>query len=113
MDIAKKSRNDHMSLKRALNVRRRLDNKTILRLDMVKRAWELYRCLVHLAVENFTRQVDLLDCSDDLQEDLSRNDMADDIGIAKHDIDLHNKMRKNIMKTPVEGVLKNEKCWWC
>ncbi|KAF7997667.1 hypothetical protein HCN44_008840 [Aphidius gifuensis] len=71
------------------------------------------RCLVHLAVKNFTRQIDLLDCSDDLQEDLSRNDMVDDIGIAKHDIDLHNKMRKKIIKTPVKRVLKNEKWWWC
>ncbi|KAF7988703.1 hypothetical protein HCN44_001276 [Aphidius gifuensis] len=58
-----------------------------------------------LAVEDFTWQAaDLLDRLDDLQEDLSRNDFADDVGGAKHGIDLHNEMRKKIMKVPVEEV---------
>ncbi|XP_033224250.1 kalirin isoform X3 [Belonocnema kinseyi] len=58
-----------------------------------------------LAVEDFTWQAaDLLDRLDDLQEDLSRNDFADDVGGAKHGIDLHNEMKKKIMKVPVEEV---------
>ncbi|XP_023289652.1 LOW QUALITY PROTEIN: triple functional domain protein [Orussus abietinus] len=58
-----------------------------------------------LAVEDFTWQAaDLLDRLDDLQEDLSRNDFADDVGGAKHGIELHNEMKKKIMKVPVEDV---------
>lgn len=58
-----------------------------------------------LAVEDFTWQAaDLLDRLDDLQEDLSRNDFADDVSGAKHGMDLHNEMRKKIMKIPVEEV---------
>lgn len=59
---------------------------------------------VRLALEDFTWQAtDLLDRLDDLQEDLSRNDFADDVGGAKHGIDMHNEMKKKIMKVPVEG----------
>ncbi|XP_015585806.1 triple functional domain protein isoform X4 [Cephus cinctus] len=58
-----------------------------------------------LAVEDFIWQAaDLLDRLDDLQEDLSRNDFADDVGGAKHGIDLHNEMKKKIMNIPVEEV---------
>lgn len=58
-----------------------------------------------LAVEDFTWQAaDLLDRLDDLQEDLSRNDFADDVAGAKHGIDLHNEMKKKIMKVPVEEI---------
>ncbi|KAK2576355.1 hypothetical protein KPH14_005709 [Odynerus spinipes] len=58
-----------------------------------------------LAVEDFTWQAaDLLDRLDDLQEDLSRNDFADDVGGAKHGIDLHNEMKKKILKIPVEEI---------
>ena len=58
-----------------------------------------------LAVEDFTWQAaDLLDRLDDLQEDLSRNDFADDVTGAKHGIDLHNEMKKKIMKVPVEEI---------
>lgn len=58
-----------------------------------------------LALEDFTWQVaDLLDRLDDLQEDLSRNDFADDVVGAKHGIDTHNEMKKKIMKVPVEDV---------
>ncbi|XP_050446122.1 kalirin isoform X3 [Cataglyphis hispanica] len=58
-----------------------------------------------LVVEDFTWQAaDLLDRLDDLQEDLSRNDFADDVAGAKHGIDLHNEMKKKIMKVPVEDI---------
>ncbi|XP_070530534.1 triple functional domain protein isoform X5 [Cardiocondyla obscurior] len=58
-----------------------------------------------LVVEDFTWQAaDLLDRLDDLQEDLSRNDFADDVAGAKHGIDLHNEMKKKIMKVPVEEI---------
>ncbi|XP_014209362.1 triple functional domain protein, partial [Copidosoma floridanum] len=63
-----------------------------------------------LAVEDFTWQAtEILDRLDDLQEDLSRNDFADDVGGAKHGIDLHNEMKKKIMKVSVEeiGVVGN------
>ncbi|XP_058807994.1 kalirin-like, partial [Phymastichus coffea] len=60
---------------------------------------------VRLALEDFTWQAtDLLDRLDDLQEDLSRNDFADDVGGAKHGIDMHNEMKKKIMKVPVEDI---------
>ncbi|KAI4471040.1 rho guanine exchange factor-related [Holotrichia oblita] len=58
-----------------------------------------------LAVEEFSWQAaDLLDRLDDLQEDLSRSDFADDVSGAKHKIDLHNEMKKKIMKAPVEDI---------
>ncbi|KAL3284865.1 hypothetical protein HHI36_019003, partial [Cryptolaemus montrouzieri] len=58
-----------------------------------------------LAVEEFSWQAaDLLDRLDDLQEDLARNDFAEDVSGAKHKIDLHNDMKKKIMKVPVEDL---------
>uniref|UniRef100_A0AAR5PYU8 Non-specific serine/threonine protein kinase n=1 Tax=Dendroctonus ponderosae TaxID=77166 RepID=A0AAR5PYU8_DENPD len=58
-----------------------------------------------LATEEFSWQAaDLLDRLDDLQEDLARNDFADDVSGAKHKIDLHNEMKKKIMKAPVEDI---------
>ncbi|KAK6627030.1 hypothetical protein RUM43_003138 [Polyplax serrata] len=60
---------------------------------------------MRLAVEDFVWQAaDLLDRLDDLQEDLSRNDFADDIQGAKHSIDIHADMKKKIMKAPVEEI---------
>lgn len=60
---------------------------------------------VFQAVEDFVWQAaDLLDRLDDLQEDLSRNDFADDIQGAKHSIDIHADMKKKIMKAPVEEI---------
>jgi triple functional domain protein len=57
------------------------------------------------ALEDFMWQAaDLLDRLDDLQEDLSRNDFADDVAGAKHGIDLHAEMKKKIMKAPVEDI---------
>ncbi|CAL7943982.1 unnamed protein product [Xylocopa violacea] len=58
-----------------------------------------------LAVEDFTWQAaDLVDRFDDLREDLNRNDFADDVAGAKHEIDLHNEMKKKILKVPVEDI---------
>lgn len=58
-----------------------------------------------LAVEDFAWQAaDLLDRLDDLQEDLARNDFADDVSGAKHKIDNHNDIKKKIMKAPVEDI---------
>uniref|UniRef100_A0A1Y1LT27 Uncharacterized protein n=2 Tax=Photinus pyralis TaxID=7054 RepID=A0A1Y1LT27_PHOPY len=58
-----------------------------------------------LAVEEFVWQAaDILDRLDDLQEDLSRNDFAEDVSGAKHGIDMHNEMKKKIMKAPVEDI---------
>ncbi|XP_066996303.2 kalirin [Anabrus simplex] len=60
---------------------------------------------MRLALEDFVWQAaDLLDRLDDLQEDLSRNDFADDVAGAKHGIDLHNEMKKKILKAPVEDI---------
>ncbi|XP_052122184.1 kalirin isoform X6 [Frankliniella occidentalis] len=60
---------------------------------------------MRLALEDFVWQAaDLLDRLDDLQEDLSRNDFADDVNGAKHGIDVHNDMKKKIMKAPVEDI---------
>ncbi|KDR16954.1 Triple functional domain protein, partial [Zootermopsis nevadensis] len=60
---------------------------------------------IRLALEDFMWQAaDLLDRLDDLQEDLSRNDFADDVAGAKHGIDLHCEMKKKIMKAPVEDI---------
>lgn len=60
---------------------------------------------LRVAVEDFAWQAaDLLDRLDDLQEDLVRNDFADDVSGAKHGIDLHNEMKKKIMKAPVEEI---------
>lgn len=56
-------------------------------------------------MEEFAWQAaDLLDRLDDLQEDLARNDFADDVSGAKHKIDQHNEMKKKIMKAPVEDI---------
>ncbi|XP_045464356.1 kalirin isoform X2 [Harmonia axyridis] len=58
-----------------------------------------------LAVEEFSWQAaDMLDRLDDLQEDLARNDFAEDVSGAKHKIDVHNDMKKKIMKVPIEEL---------
>lgn len=57
------------------------------------------------ALEELTWQAgDILDRLDDLQEDLARSDFADDVSGAKHGIDLHNEMKKKIVKVPVEEL---------
>lgn len=65
-----------------------------------------------LAVEEFSWQAaDMLDRLDDLQEDLTRNDFAEDVSGAKHKIDLHNDMKKKIMKVPIEELDILGKCF--
>lgn len=60
---------------------------------------------VRLALEEFLWQVgDMLDRIDDLQEDMSRSDFAEDVNGAKHGIDHHNDMKKKILKLPIEDI---------
>lgn len=61
--------------------------------------------LIFQALEDFLWQAaDLLDRLDDLQEDLSRGDLAEDLAGAKTALELHNEMKKKILKAPVEDV---------
>jgi len=46
----------------------------------------------------------MADRIDDLQEDLNRNDFAEDVPLARHAIDHHNEMRKKITKLPIEDL---------
>lgn len=58
-----------------------------------------------LAIEDFFWQAsDMVDRIDDLQEDLSRNDFAEDVTGAKHSLDHHNEMKKKILKLPIEDL---------
>ncbi|XP_034481453.1 triple functional domain protein isoform X1 [Drosophila innubila] len=58
-----------------------------------------------LAIEDFFWQAgDMADRIDDLQEDLNRNDFAEDVSLARHAIDHHNEMRKKITKLPIEDL---------
>ncbi|XP_026680384.1 triple functional domain protein-like [Diaphorina citri] len=57
------------------------------------------------AVEDFLWQAgDVLDQLDDLQEDIGRNDLGEDAVSAKHALDVHNDMKKKILKAPVEEI---------
>ncbi|XP_037933419.1 triple functional domain protein isoform X2 [Teleopsis dalmanni] len=58
-----------------------------------------------LAIEDFFWQAsDLADRIDDLQEDLQRNDFAEDVNGARHSLDHHNEMKKKILKLPIEDL---------
>ncbi|XP_013112529.1 triple functional domain protein [Stomoxys calcitrans] len=58
-----------------------------------------------LAIEDFFWQAsDLADRIDDLQEDLQRNDFAEDVSGARHALDHHNEMKKKILKLPIEDL---------
>ncbi|KAM7356678.1 trio Rho guanine nucleotide exchange factor [Cochliomyia hominivorax] len=58
-----------------------------------------------LAIEDFFWQAsDLADRIDDLQEDLQRNDFAEDVNGARHALDHHNEMKKKILKLPIEDL---------
>ncbi|XP_033241427.1 triple functional domain protein isoform X1 [Drosophila pseudoobscura] len=58
-----------------------------------------------LAIEDFFWQAgDMADRIDDLQEDLNRNDFAEDVALARHAIDHHNEMKKKITKLPIEDL---------
>ncbi|XP_068142683.1 LOW QUALITY PROTEIN: triple functional domain protein [Drosophila tropicalis] len=55
-----------------------------------------------MAIEDFFWLAgDMADRIDDLQEDLNRNDFAEDVTQARHAIDHHNEMRKKINKLPI------------
>lgn len=57
------------------------------------------------AVEEFLYQAaEVLDRLEDVQDDLSRNEFADDVQGAKHGIDVHVDVKKEILKTPVEDI---------
>lgn len=58
-----------------------------------------------LAIEDFFWQAsDMADRIDDLQEDLQRNDFAEDVNGAKHSLDHHNEMKKKIQNLPIEDL---------
>ncbi|ALC42943.1 trio, partial [Drosophila busckii] len=58
-----------------------------------------------LAIEDFFWQAgDMADRIDDLQEDLNRNDFAENVSLARQAIDHHNEMRKKITKLPIEDL---------
>lgn len=58
-----------------------------------------------LAIEDFSWQAsDMADRIDDLQEDLQRNDFAEDVNGARHSLDHHNEMKKKILKLPIEDL---------
>lgn len=60
---------------------------------------------MRLALEDFLWQAaDLLDRLDDLQEDLARGDLAEDLPGSKVALELHAEMKKKILKAPVEEV---------
>ncbi|KAH8395569.1 hypothetical protein KR222_000041 [Zaprionus bogoriensis] len=55
-----------------------------------------------LAIEDFFWQAgDMADRIDDLQEDLNRDDFAEDVNLARHALDHHTEMRKKITKLPI------------
>ncbi|XP_055846907.1 triple functional domain protein isoform X2 [Episyrphus balteatus] len=58
-----------------------------------------------LAIEDFFWQAsDMADRIDDIQEDLQRNDFAEDVNGARHSLDHHNEMKKKILKLPIEDL---------
>jgi triple functional domain protein len=62
---------------------------------------------LRLAFEEFLWQTsDILDRIDDLQEDLSHSNFAEDVAGAKHAIDNHNDMKRKITKLPREDLEK-------
>lgn len=60
---------------------------------------------VRLLIEEFSWQIsDVLDRIDDLQEDIMRNEYADDVNGAKLESEHHNDMRKKILKLPIDEL---------
>ena len=47
---------------------------------------------------------ELLDRLEDMREDLTHNDFADDVNGAKKGMDVHNDVKKKIHKIPVESI---------
>lgn len=66
---------------------------------------------VRKTLEEFLWQIgDMQDRIEDLQEDISRSDFAEDVNGAKHGIEHHNDMKKKILKLPIEELdLKGQK----
>ena len=46
----------------------------------------------------------MLDRLDDMREDLKHNDFADDTNGAKKATELHNEVKRKILKVPVENI---------
>lgn len=46
----------------------------------------------------------MLDRLDDMREDLNHNDFADDVNGAKKAMDIHNEVKRKILKIPVENI---------
>lgn len=60
---------------------------------------------IRMALEEFLWPIgDMLDRIEDLQEDISRSDFAEDVNGAKHGIEHHNDMKKKILKLPIEEL---------
>ncbi|KAG8197116.1 hypothetical protein JTE90_004375 [Oedothorax gibbosus] len=60
---------------------------------------------VRLSLENFTwKTTDLLSRMENVKEDLTRNEFADDVSTAKSMIDSHSSLKKRIMQVPVEDI---------
>uniref|UniRef100_T1IXB4 Uncharacterized protein n=1 Tax=Strigamia maritima TaxID=126957 RepID=T1IXB4_STRMM len=60
---------------------------------------------MRLALEDFIwKAIDLLDKLDTIKQEISRNDLADDVNKAKSTIELHSELKKKIVKAPVEAI---------
>ncbi|XP_031622402.1 kalirin isoform X2 [Contarinia nasturtii] len=60
---------------------------------------------IRMSLEEFLWPIgDMLDRIEDLQEDLSRSDFAEDVAGAKHGIQQHGEMQKKIDKLPIEEL---------
>lgn len=60
---------------------------------------------IRLALEEFLWPVsDMMDRIEDLQEDITRSNFADDVNGAKHAIEHHNDMKKKISKLPIDEL---------
>lgn len=46
----------------------------------------------------------MLDRLDEMREDLNHNDFADDVNGARKATDLHNEVKRKILKLPVENI---------
>ena len=77
-----------------------------------QRVW-LFSCTKNLmfflsflqTLEDFLWQsTEMLDRLEDMREDLNHNDFADDVNSAKKAIDLHNEVKRKILKVPVENI---------
>lgn len=57
------------------------------------------------SLESFTwKATDLLSRMENVKDDLTRNEFADDVSTAKSMIDAHSSLKKRIMQVPVEDI---------